>query len=341
MIAEVAKALGRHGGVAVIEAPTGTGKSMAYLIAGVEVARFQKKKLLIATATVALQEQLVQRDIPLYLRSTASRPRWRWPRAAAATCARATCDGRQQPQRFRPDGPGRHSMPTWRYGSSRRSRATSRRWQAQRRVRPANGMATWTAAPEPVSDLLRPMVTTSAGGCTRSQVRPVHGLPVLRRTPRGGRRGDHRRQPGPRAGRPHHAGRGRRLGRRDPAPAGRNAVYLRRRPPRAGQGDRPRRRRGLHEPQRAPAEPARPAGACGVFAHRQGEPRQAQRSMPATRSCRNSAIRWRNSNGNPPRLAARSSRSRADVSRLARSAAGTLGGTCGRAQRAPARSSAG
>jgi Rad3-related DNA helicase len=50
-----------------IEAPTGTGKSMAYLIAGVEVARFQKKKLLIATATVALQEQLVQRDIPLYL----------------------------------------------------------------------------------------------------------------------------------------------------------------------------------------------------------------------------------------------------------------------------------
>jgi ATP-dependent DNA helicase DinG len=44
MIAEVAKALGRHGGVAVIEAPTGTGKSMAYLIAGVEVARFQKKR---------------------------------------------------------------------------------------------------------------------------------------------------------------------------------------------------------------------------------------------------------------------------------------------------------
>ncbi|HEY1589676.1 MAG TPA: DEAD/DEAH box helicase, partial [Rhodanobacter sp.] len=67
MIAEVAKAFGRTGGVAVIEAPTGTGKSMAYLIAGVAVARFQKKKLLIATATVALQEQLVQRDIPLYL----------------------------------------------------------------------------------------------------------------------------------------------------------------------------------------------------------------------------------------------------------------------------------
>ncbi len=67
MIAEVAKALAEPAGAAVIEAPTGTGKSMAYLIAGLEVAREQKKKLLIATATVALQEQLVQRDIPQYL----------------------------------------------------------------------------------------------------------------------------------------------------------------------------------------------------------------------------------------------------------------------------------
>jgi ATP-dependent DNA helicase DinG len=67
MIAAVAKALACEGGVAAIEAPTGTGKSMAYLIAGVAVARAQKKKLLIATATVALQEQLVQRDIALYL----------------------------------------------------------------------------------------------------------------------------------------------------------------------------------------------------------------------------------------------------------------------------------
>ncbi|MGP1666157.1 MAG: hypothetical protein ACTS5I_09670, partial [Rhodanobacter sp.] len=33
MIAEVAKTLSRTGGAAAIEAPTGTGKSMAYLIA--------------------------------------------------------------------------------------------------------------------------------------------------------------------------------------------------------------------------------------------------------------------------------------------------------------------
>ena len=51
----------------------------------------------------------------------------------------------------------------------------------------------------------------------RPQMRPVHGLPVLRRAPRGGRRGNHRGQPGPGAGRPDHAARRRRLRRRDPA----------------------------------------------------------------------------------------------------------------------------
>ncbi|MDN5925273.1 MAG: DEAD/DEAH box helicase, partial [Xanthomonadales bacterium] len=67
MIAAVAKAFAVEGGIAVIEAPTGTGKSMAYLMAGLELARTQNKKLLIASATIALQEQLVARDIPLFL----------------------------------------------------------------------------------------------------------------------------------------------------------------------------------------------------------------------------------------------------------------------------------
>src|SRR5690606_40326576 len=48
----------------VIEAGTGTGKTLAYSIAGILVARALKKKLVIATATVALQEQLVNKDLP-------------------------------------------------------------------------------------------------------------------------------------------------------------------------------------------------------------------------------------------------------------------------------------
>jgi len=70
MIAEVARTLSEPHGTAAIEAPTGTGKSMAYLVAGHAAASAQKKRLLVATATIALQEQLVERDIPQYLALT-------------------------------------------------------------------------------------------------------------------------------------------------------------------------------------------------------------------------------------------------------------------------------
>ncbi|MHB8698651.1 MAG: ATP-dependent DNA helicase DinG [Sulfuricaulis sp.] len=51
----------------VTEGPTGVGKSLAYILPGSVVARKLKKKLVIATATVALQEQLVSRDIPQFI----------------------------------------------------------------------------------------------------------------------------------------------------------------------------------------------------------------------------------------------------------------------------------
>ncbi len=75
MIAHIAKTLGaidfgdegerlsqRH--VAVIEAGTGTGKTVAYLLAMLPLAKALGKHLVISTATVALQEQLVYKDIP-------------------------------------------------------------------------------------------------------------------------------------------------------------------------------------------------------------------------------------------------------------------------------------
>lgn len=48
------------------EAGTGIGKSLAYLIGGIPFALFNNKKLLISTATVALQEQLITKDLPLF-----------------------------------------------------------------------------------------------------------------------------------------------------------------------------------------------------------------------------------------------------------------------------------
>ncbi len=50
---------------AFIEAPTGVGKSFAYLIPAVLAAQKLRRPFIIATHTIALQEQLIQRDIPL------------------------------------------------------------------------------------------------------------------------------------------------------------------------------------------------------------------------------------------------------------------------------------
>jgi ATP-dependent DNA helicase DinG len=79
MIAEIAKALGsikldgenqrlieeRAGGhICVVEAGTGTGKTIAYLLPALVMAKALGKKLVISTATVALQEQIVNKDLP-------------------------------------------------------------------------------------------------------------------------------------------------------------------------------------------------------------------------------------------------------------------------------------
>lgn len=78
MIAAIANMLGEIGldaegrrsddepGVSVVEAGTGTGKTLAYLCAALPVARALDKKLVIATATVALQEQVIHKDLPAF-----------------------------------------------------------------------------------------------------------------------------------------------------------------------------------------------------------------------------------------------------------------------------------
>lgn len=50
--------------IAVIQAGTGTGKTIAYLIACLPLAKAKNKKLVISTATIALQEQIVFKDLP-------------------------------------------------------------------------------------------------------------------------------------------------------------------------------------------------------------------------------------------------------------------------------------
>ncbi len=65
MIAEIGKTLTHHKNrIAIIEGPTGTGKTMAYLLASIPIALQLEKQLIITTATIALQEQLTHKDIP-------------------------------------------------------------------------------------------------------------------------------------------------------------------------------------------------------------------------------------------------------------------------------------
>jgi len=54
----------RGGNLAELEAGTGTGKTIAYCLAAIAASQVTGKKVLISTATIALQEQLVKRDLP-------------------------------------------------------------------------------------------------------------------------------------------------------------------------------------------------------------------------------------------------------------------------------------
>lgn len=66
MIAEVAKTLaGEAGRHLAIEAPTGVGKTLSYLIPGIAIARGEQKTLVVSTANVALQDQIFSKDLPL------------------------------------------------------------------------------------------------------------------------------------------------------------------------------------------------------------------------------------------------------------------------------------
>lgn len=51
-------------GISVIEAGTGTGKSFAYLVPAVMYALKNQERVVISTATITLQEQLLHKDIP-------------------------------------------------------------------------------------------------------------------------------------------------------------------------------------------------------------------------------------------------------------------------------------
>jgi ATP-dependent DNA helicase DinG len=74
LVAEIAKTLcgsyHKKNRMLVAEAGTGIGKSLSYLMGAIPVAVLNNRKVVISTATVALQEQLLNKDLPLFRRIT-------------------------------------------------------------------------------------------------------------------------------------------------------------------------------------------------------------------------------------------------------------------------------
>jgi len=68
MAAYVADAY-NDGGVALLEAGTGVGKSFAYLVPALEWARVNGERTVVSTNTINLQEQLVGKDLPILARA--------------------------------------------------------------------------------------------------------------------------------------------------------------------------------------------------------------------------------------------------------------------------------
>ncbi|WP_237233045.1 ATP-dependent DNA helicase [Rothia nasisuis] len=73
MAAHVARALDTEKHL-LVQAGTGTGKSLGYLVPAIHRAQTAEKPIVVATATLALQSQIVNRDIPRLLESLSDEP---------------------------------------------------------------------------------------------------------------------------------------------------------------------------------------------------------------------------------------------------------------------------
>lgn len=95
MIAAIANSLSHDNAdkrLSVIEAGTGTGKTVGYLIAALPIARALKKTVVVSTGTIALQEQLVNKDIPELLEACG----WDYTSALVKGRGRYACNLRME-----------------------------------------------------------------------------------------------------------------------------------------------------------------------------------------------------------------------------------------------------
>ena len=87
-----------------VQAGTGTGKSLAYLVPAIARAAITDEPVVVSTATIALQRQLVDRDLPRLADALADALPRR-PRVRAAQGARKLPVPQQDSQRLREPNP--------------------------------------------------------------------------------------------------------------------------------------------------------------------------------------------------------------------------------------------
>jgi len=127
MVDAVARAM-LEKGILLVEAGTGVGKSFAYLIPAIRQATEARERVVIATNTIALQEQLLEKDIPLLRAAmpdefTAVLVKGR---GNYASLRRLTLASKRQ-DRLLPDAPSRaslHAIEDWAYHTQDGSLAT-------------------------------------------------------------------------------------------------------------------------------------------------------------------------------------------------------------------------
>jgi len=179
MIGAIATGLSEPGGIVVIEAQTGTGKSMGYLVPALALAEASGKKVVVATATIALQEQLYNKDIPSLLAATGrqhtvviAKGRRRY------LCVRNLRLLGHQDASQQELGLGEGAVGAWprlpRAGEVDKVQRLHDAFQAEQ----------WDgdmdATPEPVDEDLRQLLTTSAGGCANRRCAFADRCPFMR-----------------------------------------------------------------------------------------------------------------------------------------------------------------
>jgi ATP-dependent DNA helicase DinG len=180
MIAEIAKTLaGEHGDRRLIacEAGTGTGKSLGYLLAAIPVAKAERRRIVLSTATVALQEQLANRDLPALARLSGYKFDYtlaKGRRRYACTLKLARLSGEEERQASMFEAPA----AAWTRPPEAQEVATvAEMFQAQQGKRWNGDLDAW---PDQVPPALLDLVTTDRHGCLGGNCSYIDGCPFFK-----------------------------------------------------------------------------------------------------------------------------------------------------------------